>query len=52
MKRTECWDDEEVKQRAEDGWDGLKRKTINKWVDQIPQILNDCLELEGGMTGH
>jgi hypothetical protein len=52
VKRRPCWDDGLVKELAEEGWTAVKQETINKWVDSIPQIFKDCLELEGGMTGH
>ncbi|KAK4202201.1 hypothetical protein QBC40DRAFT_277145, partial [Triangularia verruculosa] len=28
------------------------QKRINHWVDQMPQIFKDCIELEGALTGH
>ncbi|KAK4232654.1 hypothetical protein C8A03DRAFT_48484 [Achaetomium macrosporum] len=52
VNKRPCWEDDIVKQLAEEGWQGLKQETINKWVDQIPQIFKDCLELDGAITGH
>ncbi|KAK4236393.1 hypothetical protein C8A03DRAFT_35699 [Achaetomium macrosporum] len=52
VRKRPCWDDELVKELAEEGWKDLSQETINAWVDNIPQIFKDCLELEGGMTGH
>ncbi|KAK4198064.1 hypothetical protein QBC40DRAFT_179567 [Triangularia verruculosa] len=52
VRKRQCWDDETVKGLAEEGWAKLSQKRINKWVDQIPQILEDCIELEGALTGH
>ena len=53
VARRPCWDDEIVKELAEEGWyKGLSQKRINKWIDQIPDIFKQCLELEGGITGH
>jgi hypothetical protein len=52
VRTRPCWDDAIVKELAQEGWDGLQQKSINRWVDQIPQILKDCIELEGAMIGH
>ena len=52
VKKRPCWEDDIVKELAEEGWASVKQETINSWVDQIPQIFKDCLELDGGMTGH
>ncbi|KAK4034025.1 hypothetical protein C8A01DRAFT_49492 [Parachaetomium inaequale] len=41
-----------VKELAEEGWDALKQESINRWVDQVPQILKSCIDSEGAMTGH
>ena len=37
---------------AEEGWEGLYQKTINGWVDQIPQIFKECIALDETVTGH
>ena len=52
VKKRPCWDDEIVKELAEEGWAAVEQETINGWVDQIPQIFKVCLELEGRMTGN
>ena len=52
VKKRPCWDDDLVKELAEEGWAAVKQETINGWVDSIPQIFKDCLELDGGMTGN
>ncbi|RFU30684.1 hypothetical protein B7463_g5645, partial [Scytalidium lignicola] len=52
VKRRPRWDDTIVKELAEEGWNNLSQKTINKWVDEIPQIFTDCITLEGKLTGH
>ena len=52
IRKRPCWEDSIVKELAQEGWDALKQDSINRWVDQIPQILKDCIEMEGAMTGH
>ncbi len=52
VRTRPCWEDSIVKELAQEGWDGLQQKSINCWVDQIPQILKDCIEGEGALTGH
>ena len=52
VRKQPCWEDSIVKELAEEGWASVEQKSINKWVDQIPQILKDCLELDGGLTGN
>ncbi len=39
VKKRPCWDDEIVKELAEEGWTDLKPDTINGWIDQIPVYL-------------
>ncbi|KAK3951877.1 hypothetical protein QBC32DRAFT_370791 [Pseudoneurospora amorphoporcata] len=52
LRKRPCWDDTIVKELAEEGWAALTQERINSWIDSIPQILKDCIELEGAMTGH
>lgn len=52
VKRRPCWDDDIVRELAEEGWAAVKQDSINDWVDSIPQIFKDCLELDGAMTGN
>lgn len=52
VKKKPYWNDQIVKDLAEEGWQALSQATINKWVDEIPQILKDCIALDGAMTGH
>lgn len=48
----ETWDTDIIKELAEEGWNGLSQSCINSWVDSIPQRLQDCIDLEGKMTGY
>ena len=41
-----------LKELALEGWDKLKQETINKWVEEMPQRLQDCIIAKGKMTGH
>lgn len=52
VKAKACWNDRTLKELAEEGHNSLKQTTINKWVDEIPLILRDIIEIEGRMTGH
>lgn len=52
VKKRPCWDDAIVTELAEKGWNALPQETVNDWIDEIPQIFRDCLDLEGKMTGH
>jgi hypothetical protein len=52
VRKRPCWEDGIVKDLAEEGWDALEQESINSLVDKVPQILKDCIEAEGAMTGH
>ena len=52
VKKRPCWNDQMVKELAEEGWHSLKQPTINAWVDVIPQIFKECIALDGAMTAH
>ncbi|KAK4233043.1 hypothetical protein C8A03DRAFT_48281 [Achaetomium macrosporum] len=52
VSKRPCWEDDIVKQLAEEGWQGLAQESINNWIDQISQIFKGCLELDGAITGH
>lgn len=51
-RKQALWDDEGLVQSAEAGWEKLRQPSINKWVDEIPSILKQCIELDGAMTAH
>jgi hypothetical protein len=40
------WDEETTKELLVKGWHGLQQKTIDKWVDLMPQRLKDVIELD------
>jgi hypothetical protein len=37
---------------VQDGWQKLDQATINEWVDQIPKILQQSLDLDGKLSGN
>jgi hypothetical protein len=45
-------DIEGLRELAMEGWAKLKQETINKWVDEMPQRLQDIIDSKGKMTGH
>jgi len=47
-----CLTHDNLVKAVQDGWQKLDQSTINKWIDQIPQILKDTIELKGKMTGY
>jgi hypothetical protein len=52
IRKRPCWEDDSVRGLAEEGWENLTHESINRWVDDIPQVFKDCIELEGAMTDH
>lgn len=46
-----CLTHDDLVEAVQDGWHKLDQDTINKWIDQIPQILKETIDLEGKMTG-
>ena len=52
VKKHPHFDLETLKELALEGWEKLSQKTIKKWVDEMPQRLQDCIDAEGKMTGY
>lgn len=50
LKKYGHWDDESIKEVAEQGWDALKRETINEWVLSMPDRLQKVIDAEGQLT--
>lgn len=46
------WDDEALKEAAEEGWEALTQGSINSWVHEIPQRLEDVIRVDGQMIGY
>lgn len=52
LKKYPHWDDQMTRELIQEGWDELKQKTINRWVDSMPQRLRDVIQLDGQLTGY
>jgi hypothetical protein len=51
MARFPHWDEFETRELALEGWQKVLIHFINKQVDSMPCRLQDCIDLEGQMTG-
>jgi hypothetical protein len=51
LQRFPHWDEFETRDLAVEGWGKVTQKFINEQVDSMPQRLQDCIDLEGQMTG-
>ena len=51
VKSRMCLTHEDLVEAVQDGWHELDQKSINNWVDEIPEILKNTIELEGKMSG-
>jgi hypothetical protein len=49
VERQAIWSDEVLKNTAEEGWQNLSQQTINRWIIQIPDILEKIVDTEGKM---
>ena len=52
LRKFAHWDDETVKEVATEGWEGLHQETINRWVEEMPQRLQDCIDSGGQLTAY
>jgi hypothetical protein len=52
LKRFPHWDEFETRELAHEAWQNISQKFINERVDSMPQRLQDCIEMEGRMTGY
>jgi hypothetical protein len=52
VKDSMCLNQSDLGEACVAGWETLAQSTINSWVSQIPQILQETIELEGKMTGY
>jgi len=39
-----------LKELVLEGWEGLKQESINRWVDKMPELLQECVDIDGQMT--
>ncbi|KAF1942480.1 hypothetical protein EJ02DRAFT_443979 [Clathrospora elynae] len=51
LQRFPHWDEFETRELAVEGWGTVTQHFINKQVDSMPRRLQDCIDLEGQMTG-
>jgi hypothetical protein len=47
LKEHAIWDQEAIKDAAEEGWEALTEDTINNWVHSMPQRMKDVLKAGG-----
>ncbi|KAF2818032.1 hypothetical protein CC86DRAFT_337635, partial [Ophiobolus disseminans] len=52
LKKHPHWDESEVRELAHEGWGHVSQDFINNKVNSMPQRLQDCIDIEGIMTGH
>ncbi|KAN0101622.1 MBOAT, membrane-bound O-acyltransferase family domain containing protein [Hyaloscypha variabilis] len=52
IKKHPHLDVDTLRELALEGWEHLRQDTINKWVEEMPQRLQDCIDSKGKMTGH
>ena len=52
VKSRMCLTHDDLVEAVQDGWQKLDQATINEWVDQIPEILQQTLDLDGKMSGN
>lgn len=50
LAKTDAWDDDTIWEVAEEAWNKMKQKTINKWVETMPLRLQTVIDMEGQMT--
>jgi hypothetical protein len=51
MSRFPHWDEFETRELALEGWQKVSQHFINEQVDTMPRRLQDCIDLEGQLTG-
>lgn len=51
VRKYTHWDNETLKELAEEGWKELSQETINRWIDSMPERLQHVIDMKGKMTG-
>jgi hypothetical protein len=51
IKKFPHWDENDTRELALEGWDKTSQDFINKRVATMPQRLQDCIDMDGQMTG-
>jgi hypothetical protein len=52
LKKFPHWDEFETRELVTEGWGNISQKFINERVNSMPQRLQDCIDMEGEMTGY
>jgi hypothetical protein len=52
LKKFPHWDEAETRELAHEGWGNVTQSFNNERVDSMPQRLQDCIDMEGRMTGY
>jgi hypothetical protein len=52
LKKFPHWNEGEVRELAHEGWNKVSHDFINERIDSMPQRLQDCIDMEGRMTGY
>jgi hypothetical protein len=52
LKKFPHWDEFETRELAIYGWSHVSQDFINDCIDSMPKRLQDCIDMEGRMTGH
>jgi hypothetical protein len=52
LKRFPHWDEFETRELAVEGWDKILQQFINERVRSMPQRLQDCIDMDGRITGY
>ena len=52
LRKYAHWDDETTYELAAEGWDRLTQKTINEWIDSMPERLQRCIDADGKLTAY
>lgn len=50
IRRQPSWDVATLKTAAQEGFNALTTASVNRWIDEIPDILKACIENEGYIT--
>jgi hypothetical protein len=51
VRKFPHWNEQDTRELALEGWDKISQSFINKMVERMPQRLQDCIDMEGQMTG-
>jgi hypothetical protein len=51
VKKFPHWDEINTRELALEGWDKISQSFINERVEAMPKRLQDCIDMDGQMTG-